>query len=444
MAFTLQVIRGSTTYNISAGQPISLESLDDLGGASVRNLEESGPYQDGASHLGERLEPRTMTLRLNVVGSTASALDGHRDTLNAMFKPVRGVPITLKVTRDDGEIRQIDCRRTGPLSIPLHKENKPGNLHRAVVQLRAVDPTFYNPTEEEETFLGPSDWWLAYNTIGTAVVRNHAESPTAAQAMTMSSTVPINGAWTIVARTAVAPNDNDTLLQNGTVLVNRASSTLWLTALTSTSGVTTFTFFTPASGTANYFLEAASGKGTIYIDNQVITDSSGDLSFPLGTTGTWRTSSWDPAVPYAAVYGTILTATQRGALQKAMTDGGSAYSLPIVYDGDFDSYPVITITGPITSPVITNTTTGDVLNFTGGTVGSAEVWTVDTRYGRKSVLSGTVSKAQYLSNDSDLATFRLVADPLATGGTNVIAVGGSATSGSTSVSIAYYNRYMSF
>src|SRR3990172_7540732 len=108
MAFTLEVIRGSTTYTIA--DPYTLEGAEGMGGASVRNIEESGPYQDGTTHLDERLDPRTITLRLNVHGASASALDGHRDTLMTMFKPVSGVPITLKITRDDGTIRQIDTR----------------------------------------------------------------------------------------------------------------------------------------------------------------------------------------------------------------------------------------------------------------------------------------------------------------------------------------------
>ncbi len=461
MAYTIQIIRGATTYNINDGNPFRLENADDLGGASVRNIEERGPYQDGATHLDHRLEPDTFTLRINVVGATAAALDGHRDTLNAIFKPVVGVPIILKITRDDGAVRQVDTRRTGRLAIPLVPINYPGHLHRAVVQLRAADPTWYNPTVQEQAFVPPSaTWWLAFDTIGSANVMEHVEAPTQGQAWAHTGSVAAGSPWAIFFRsgsvTPVTPPDYAFHSQGGVSNIRFYANILdsggyFYEAAGNLYAAGAFM----SSGTANYLLATNGGTVYLYRDNVLLSTDTGDNSYAIAGSAAgsarWRSqfdnsvvSRWGAALPYAAIYNIELNATQRAALQQA-TSVGTAYSIAIVYAGDIDSYPIIAIRGPFANPILTNTTTGDTLNFTGGTVGSADVWTIDTRYGRKSVLDlAGSSVANYLSDDSDLVTFRLAPDPIASGGTNTIVIGGSAQSGSAGATLSWYNRYLGY
>jgi hypothetical protein len=57
----------------------------------------------------------------------------------------------------------------------------------------------------------------------------------------------------------------------------------------------------------------------------------------------------------------------------------------ITYNGTFEEYPIVIIQGPITNPVITNITTGDKLDFTGTTINSGTTYTIDLRYGVKTV-----------------------------------------------------------
>lgn len=463
MAFTLQVIRGATTYTIA--DPFFLEGAEGLGGASVRNIEESGPYQDGATHLDERLDPRTITLKLNVIGGSASALDGYRDTLMTMFKPVRGVPITLKITRDDSSVRQIDTRRVGPLDIPLVAINRPGNLHRAVVQLRAADPTWYNPTVAEEVFTPPSlDWWLGNATIGTANVMTYVENPTQGQLWTHSGSVATGSAWTIAFRAngsvppAITPGDFvfDVYPPSTDRTYFRTFGETYPGFGWAYTSETVGNNLRMDSGTLNYFMVSSGTSLALYVGTALYASNSGTTAAIPGTaagTARWRsdytgtaTSYWNDAIPKAAAYNVALDATQIAALNFTMASSasGSAYITSISYLGDIDSYPVVTLTGPISNPVITNVTTGDTLDFTGGTVGTAEIWVIDTRYGRKSALSGTTSVANYLSEDSDLSTFRLVPDPIASGGINTIAVQSNNTGTAGSVVLSYYNRYLSF
>lgn len=473
MAFTVEVIRGSTTYTISDGAPFSIEMADLVGGASVRNIEESGPYQDGVTHLDDRLEPRTMTLKINVVANSASALDGYRDTLNTMFKPVKGVPIVLKLTRDDGAVRQIDTYRTGPLDIPLRAENRPGNLHRAVVQLRAPDPTYYNPTQQSENFLPPvGAWQLGYLTIGTANVLEYVESPGTAQAWTNTGSVTAGSPFTVAFRSgsAALPGagtvlyafdilDAGPFAQSNFQAFSNFGDPLFAYAAGSVSDFAAAD--TMPLGTANYFVvnrgtSVALYRGTTLLDETVGVSNAGIPTAAVGT-ARWRSrydgnatfyTLWPEELPYAAAYNIALNSTQLENLDGAMNgtaNFGTAYSVDVVYAGDIDSYPIFTITGPVNDPVITNTTTGDVLDFTGGTVGSADIWTVDLRYGRKSAVNAAGSSvASFLSDASDLSTFRLVANPLAAGGTNTITVASSDAGTAGLVTLAYYNRYLSF
>lgn len=120
----------------------------------------------------------------------------------------------------------------------------------------------------------------------------------------------------------------------------------------------------------------------------------------------------------------------------------------ISYPGTWHSFPhLIRIIGPITNPVITNETTGEVLAFTGITIAGGDYYDLDLRFGQKTVFnsSGT-NKIQDLTDDSDLATWHIEKGPAA--GTltgpklNSIRVEGTSITPTTRVEIAYYVRYL--
>ena len=111
--------------------------------------------------------------------------------------------------------------------------------------------------------------------------------------------------------------------------------------------------------------------------------------------------------------------------------------------GDWESYPTIIVQGPINDVVISNLTTGDVLDFTGYNIALGGTLTIDTRYGVKTVIDETgASQIAALSEDSDLATFRIAADPEAPNGINSIRVTGAAAAGTTAVFIQFQARYL--
>jgi len=118
-------------------------------------------------------------------------------------------------------------------------------------------------------------------------------------------------------------------------------------------------------------------------------------------------------------------------------------------------YPVIIIGGPLTSPVVENLTTGERIALTangGLALAAGEFVTVDlsggSRRDAKTLRNQDGSSvSQYLSTDSDLASFHLAyaGELLASGdysdGNNLIRVTGSDANLLTLVELRYYDRY---
>lgn len=106
----------------------------------------------------------------------------------------------------------------------------------------------------------------------------------------------------------------------------------------------------------------------------------------------------------------------------------------LTYDGDWNEYPTITITGPFKHPSIENETTGETISLN-TTIPSGMSATIDLTVGAKKVtrsdgldLTATAS--------GDLATFHFEE------GANILKASGDNGNASTLVTFAYYNRYL--
>lgn len=117
---------------------------------------------------------------------------------------------------------------------------------------------------------------------------------------------------------------------------------------------------------------------------------------------------------------------------------GNNTETTIDYEGTWEEYPTIILTGPITNPVITNTTTGDKLALT-YVLQAGAVITINLSYGQKTItLDDGTNLIGFLTTDSDLATFRLIP------GENVITVIGSGITSGTTLQLQYYDRYIGY
>jgi hypothetical protein len=118
-----------------------------FGLAPLRRITTRGPLQDGDSDIDFRLEPRVLQIPLMVVNASATAPKYQhyeiREKLLSIFRPGDNAFIT--VTRSDGvttKTRRINVRVLGGMSFDVD----PDTYHvRTVVQLRADDPTWFDP-----------------------------------------------------------------------------------------------------------------------------------------------------------------------------------------------------------------------------------------------------------------------------------------------------------
>ncbi len=116
-------------------------------------------------------------------------------------------------------------------------------------------------------------------------------------------------------------------------------------------------------------------------------------------------------------------------------------TLNITYTGTWETFPTITIVGPIERPIITNTTTGEKLEFTTD-INPGQTVTIDLTEGVKTVTDQAGNNLiGSLTTDSDLGSFHIAPDPEAVDGLNVITLTGKHPSGATSISLTFFTRF---
>ena len=115
--------------------------------------------------------------------------------------------------------------------------------------------------------------------------------------------------------------------------------------------------------------------------------------------------------------------------------------LVVVYTGTVVSSPIFQCIGPLSNLVIADGA-GRLISFT-GTIPAASIWTVDLRYGRKTIVDqNSVNKFQYLSIESDIVNWGLYPDPTFDSGQNPISVSATGTTDVSVVNMFWYDRYV--
>lgn len=152
---TWSVWNGNSELALTGRAPFDLVSIQNIGSAPVRRLEERSPFQDGVSDVGFRLDPRTINLVVYFAAANRATADGYRDQLHSYFKGLSR-PLALRCVRDDGATRQIDCYPIGLIDAPVDDQNRIGASQRMAVQLRAPDPIWYDPAGASVALLGGS------------------------------------------------------------------------------------------------------------------------------------------------------------------------------------------------------------------------------------------------------------------------------------------------
>jgi len=130
-----------------------------------------------------------------------------------------------------------------------------------------------------------------------------------------------------------------------------------------------------------------------------------------------------------------------------LTFGSGAINLTlnagqITTAGDWYTFPTITIVGPASDFEIENVTAGYEITMDYD-IPAGRTVTFDLRYGYKTVTDdlGT-NLVGYIPPTDDLADFCLWPDPLAAGGANEIRIFCGNATNATSITVAWYDRYL--
>lgn len=146
MTYSITYSRGAYTWSLNGFDATSGLTMYYLGDAGhgltpFHLLTQRGAYQQGETTVDFRKDPRVITLPLLIRAETLETQAHVRDTLIRMFKP-SNVAGTLTIV-NGAYTRAITVRTVGGLQY----ENPEGAGYdvKTVVQLRADDPTWYDP-----------------------------------------------------------------------------------------------------------------------------------------------------------------------------------------------------------------------------------------------------------------------------------------------------------
>lgn len=460
MAFSLSVGYYSDvqTQSLTDHNPFFMEGAEGISSVPVTRYGQRGPAQNGITDLGFYIQPRILMLTVFFYATTDSQLDSYRSTLFAIFHPSWNVTLTL--TRDDGTTRALSCVVVDDIPIDIDPAMRPSHLHRATIRLRADDPRWYNPTAGTPSFtFSTANWWLAGGAIGSANVMDHQNNINGAVPWSYLGT--INGAWSIVFRTEMGTTDLETAYHAGTGALQAANTKdarFYYKASSAQYMIdgnmpTTATY---TSGTPNVMVvhEANPFDITTIYYGETQAGISGVLDVNIsGTARYWRadrlgsiSTQWANPLYKAAIYDIALSSAQRSTLNGYMADMPIG-TITTVNSGDTNEYPLITMQGPLYNPIIINTTTSSTIDLTGLNLGSGDIYTIDLRYGDKTIIDNFGSSQMAgagTANLLGLAGFYLAPAPVASGGTNYITVQAGSISTNAYIRVTYYNRYMSW
>lgn len=478
MAFSLYASTGSTTTQLNDGNPFWLERAEGMSGAPVNRHAQRGPAQDGVTDLGYRLRPREVTLHLLFYAATDTLLDTYRQTLTDVFNPLPSISTFLTVVRDDSELRKLVCHVVDEIEIDLVPEERVAHLHRAVVKLRAADPLYYANTVTSAiyNYATADEWWYAGGTIAGTQILAITEYPYRQQ-----SAYPYNGV-------------------NGTVNVGTPWAVAVVTAkgTANGSGLDQYVWKDGGGGSAGFFYDYGTGKymfnnntggglgynwpGSVEENYHVIANDTNSVwwfgsagtivahvengaghslrmpAYGQGITFYWRgnqdQSTWTPDVRKGLVFKagnstqlrSQLVALRTYMLNNPLGTTNTLGTITLVNDGDVPAYPLFTLYGPMTNPVITNQTTGEIIDLTGASLTGSAAYILDLRNGNKSLVDsdGNSAMGSVTTTPASLASFAIAPAPTASGGTNVITLTVDSVGTAAYFQAEITNRYTSF
>ena len=145
MTYTITYTIGGTTFNLNGYDAVSgitynYQGDQGFGLAPMHRITQRGPMQHGDSDVDFRLDPRIMQLPIVAITTSIDDYYTARGRLLSVFSP-SNVMGTLTVTTSTWS-RSIDVKVLGGMAFDT--DPQVGYTLRAVIQLRADDPTWYD------------------------------------------------------------------------------------------------------------------------------------------------------------------------------------------------------------------------------------------------------------------------------------------------------------
>ncbi|CAB4158779.1 Siphovirus-type tail component [uncultured Caudovirales phage] len=150
----LEFIRGSAGWQFNvenggySGASMYVTGAINWGIAPITRITQRGPFQDGDTDIDYRINPRVINLPIVVPSSSYDEMMNNREKVSAMFRPGNDTA-TIRHTLNENAIpafqivRCIDVKIAGA---SMDTSQTDFNV-RAVIQLRAADPTWYEPKQ---------------------------------------------------------------------------------------------------------------------------------------------------------------------------------------------------------------------------------------------------------------------------------------------------------
>jgi hypothetical protein len=144
--------RGTNTYtfNVANGGPggmtMYLTGAVGWGIPPITRITQRGPFQDGDTYIDFRLNPRIINLPIVIPCSSYAAYADARVYVNRLFSPGNDVATLRQYVNEFPYAvdQSIDVKIAGATM-----DSTPNDFNvRAVIQLRADDPTWYSTTQE--------------------------------------------------------------------------------------------------------------------------------------------------------------------------------------------------------------------------------------------------------------------------------------------------------
>ena len=230
MAYTITYSIQGTTYTLNGYDVVSgltFNYLGDLGFgmAPLHRITQRGPLQQGDSDVDFRLDPRVLQLPFIFTANTMAEHYAIRDKVLAIFSPSNVIG-TLTITRPDGTQRAIATKILGGLSLDV--DSKSGYGVKTIVQMRADDPTWYNPTQT--TIAGTS----AIVGTPTPIPRVYPVTYGASGTINVNTSITYSGTWNAYPNIVAVGPLNSLIIQNTstgdiiTLTANIAAATTYI------------------------------------------------------------------------------------------------------------------------------------------------------------------------------------------------------------------------